>query len=197
MRSETDDWFVTQVLPLEQHLWRFIRRNCRDSNEDVSDLMQEVYVRLYESARTHKPEQVKPFMFSIARNLLIDRARRSQVVSIEAYADLEALDISVDTLSPERHLIGMEELRLLQKALEDLPERCREVVQLRKIDGLSQRDVASHMGITEDTVEKQMSKGIRALAENLLRKGVALTPARKVGAYRRKGSAWNEEGVSS
>ncbi|MFJ3044700.1 RNA polymerase sigma factor [Herbaspirillum chlorophenolicum] len=186
MRSDTDDWFVTQVLPLEESLWRFLRRNCHNGDEEVSDLMQEVYVRLYESARTRKPEQVKPFMFSIARNLLIDRARRSQVVSIEAYADLDALDMTVDTLSPERHLIGMEELRLLQNALDDLPVRCREVVQLRKIDGLSQRDVAAHMGITEDTVEKQMSKGIRALAENLLRRGVAVTLARKVGAYRKR-----------
>ena len=195
MRSETDDWFVTQVLPLEKQLWGFLRRSCRGGDEDVSDLLQEVYVRLYESARTHKPEQVKPFMFSIARNLLIDRARRSQVVSIETYADLEALDMSADMLSPERHAIGMEELRLLQNALDDLPERCREVVRLRKIDGLSQRDVASHMGITEDTVEKQMSKGIRALAENLLKKGVAITLARKVSVYGKR-SACNDEGVS-
>ncbi|HEY4319231.1 MAG TPA: RNA polymerase sigma factor [Herbaspirillum sp.] len=168
-----DDWFLMEVLPLEDALVRFLRRNSR-SDDDVADLRQEVYVRVYEAAKIRKPDLVKPFVFSAARNLLIDRARRSQIVSIEAYADLDTLNLPIDDLTPERYAIGNEELRLLQNAMNELPIRCREVVKLRKIDGLSQREVAAHMGITEDTVEKQISKGVRALTEALLQKGVAL-----------------------
>lgn len=170
---DLDDWFVTQVLPLEGPLMRFLRRNQK-AQDDVSDLCQEVYVRVFEAARKGRPELVKPFVFATARNLLIDRARRSQIVSIEAYADLEMMDVSADDLTPERHASGYQELRLLQEALDELPQRCREVVQLRKIDGLSQREVAAHMGITEDTVEKQISKGMRVLADAMLRRGVTL-----------------------
>jgi RNA polymerase sigma-70 factor (ECF subfamily) len=183
MLTDLDDWFVLEVLPLEAALVRYLRRNARDG-DDVADLRQEVYVRLYEAARQRRPDLVKPFVFAAARNLLIDRARRAQIVSIEAFADLDVLDLSQDDLTPERHASGSQELHLLQAALEELPARCREVVKLRKIDGLSQREVAAHMGITEDTVEKQIGKGMRVLADALLLKGVVTgmpTLRRKIG----------------
>ena len=156
-------WFVNEVLPLEGLLERFLRRNWRDVDE-ISDLRQEVYARVYDGCAHRRPESAQAFVLTTARNLLIDRARRAQIVSIETYADIDALVPTLDELSPERHLAARSELRLLQRALNLLPARCREVVELRKIEGLSQREVASRMGITEDTVERQVSKGVRALA---------------------------------
>jgi RNA polymerase sigma-70 factor (ECF subfamily) len=171
--TELDQWFVREVLPLEAALVRFLRRNS-SGEVDLLDLRQDTYVRIYESAATALPDRVRPFVFAIARNLLIDRARRAQIVSIEVVADLDAIEPLADELTPERHAAGRGELRLLQAALDDLPPRCRRVVELRKIEGMSQRDVAEHMGITEDTVERQVSKGIRALADALFAKGVNL-----------------------
>lgn len=79
------------------------------------------------------------------------------------------MSFTVDELRPERHLSCRSELRLLQVALDLLPRRCREVVELRKIEGLSQREVASRLGIAEDTVQKQVAKGIRSLAQARLK----------------------------
>ena len=93
-------------------------------------------------------------------------------MSIETFADMDTLAPTIDELSPERHLTARSELRLLQAALNLLPARCREVVELRKIEGLSQREVAARMGITEDTVERQVSKGVRALAVALQATGL-------------------------
>jgi RNA polymerase sigma factor (sigma-70 family) len=164
--SSLDAWFVGQVLPLEAPLERFIRRHCASSDE-VSDLRQEVYVRVYEAARRARPLLTKPFVFMTARNLLRDHARRARIVSIEAVADLEALNAVGDDAPADRVVSAREELRRLQAALDRLPPRCREVVALRKIHGLSQREVARQLGITEDTVERQVSKGVRALAAAL------------------------------
>jgi RNA polymerase sigma-70 factor (ECF subfamily) len=150
---------------------RFLRRNWRHP-DDITDLRQEVYVRIYEAAEHNRPALVQPFVFAVARNLLIDRARRGQIVAIDSIADMAELDVWVDELTPERHATGRSELRLLQAALETLPARCREVVTLRKIDGMSQRDVAGQMGITENTVERQVSNGMRALAAALLSRGM-------------------------
>jgi len=185
MPTDLDDWFVREVLPLEAALARFLRRH-RQPSDDAADLLQEVYVRIYESAARRRPELVQPFVFAAARNLLIDQARRAQIVSIEAYADLETLDVHSDDLTPERHASGMQELRLLQSALEQLPLRCGEVVRMRKIDGMSQREVAQHLGITEDTVEKQIAKGMRALADALLLKGVVVGMSKMVTKIRGK-----------
>jgi RNA polymerase sigma-70 factor (ECF subfamily) len=184
--SEVSAWFVTEVLPLEGVLERFLRRNWRDADE-VADLRQEVYARVFDACATFRPDSAQAFVLSTARNLLIDRARRAQVVSFETYADIDALPQPVDDLGPERHVAARSALRCLQAALGNLPERCRMVVQLRKIDGLSQRDVAIRMGITEDTVERQVSKGVRALADAMAAEGQDVgTGAARAGAAKRR-----------
>ncbi|MGN6830560.1 RNA polymerase sigma factor [Paucibacter sp. M5-1] len=183
--EELNAWFVDQVLPLEAMLERFLRRNWRDMDE-ISDLRQEVYARVYDGCARGRPDSAQAFVLTTARNLLIDRARRAQIVSIETYADMDALAPTLDELSPERHLAARSELKLLQIALNLLPARCREVIELRKIEGLSQREVASRMGITEDTVERQVSKGVRALALALQATGLG-SAARSVAAPLRKG----------
>src|SRR6185312_6767623 len=151
-KRDLDHWFVSKVLPLEPLLVRFLRRNWRDVSE-ISDLRQEVYARTYESAVGGIPAQVKPFIFKIARNLMIDHLRRRQVVSIDSIADLEALNVPTEEVDVERQVSAREELRMLQQALNNVPSRARDVIVLRKVEGLSQREVAERMGITEDTVE--------------------------------------------
>lgn len=162
-----DDWFVRDVLPLEAMLMRFLRRHWHDSAE-LQDLRQEVYTRVYESARKGLPAQTKRFVFTSARNLLVDRIRRSRIVSIEVMADMDAVCTAADELTPDRHVMARDELRRLQAGLERLPSRCREVVMLRKIEGFSQREVSTRMRIGEDAVERQTLLGMRALADFML-----------------------------
>jgi RNA polymerase sigma factor (sigma-70 family) len=180
-----DEWFVQEVVPLEAALVRFLRRNWRNA-ADLLDLRQDVYVRVYEAAREGLPTHTKAFVFASARNLLIDRVRRARVIPIEAVADLETLNVLGDTVTPDRHLSARDELRRFQDGLDRLPSRCREVIVLRKIDGLSQREVAHRMGIGEATVERQTRHGLRALSDFMLggagkiRRSTPTTRARKI-----------------
>jgi RNA polymerase sigma-70 factor (ECF subfamily) len=163
--TETQDlehWFVSDVVPLEPMLLRFLSRNWRNQ-DDVGDLLQEVYVRVYEAAARELPRAAKPFLFAIARNLMIDRLRQMNVVSIEAVADFEKLNVVDNMPSPEHQTSAREELRHLQKALDELPPRCRQIVILRKIDNLPQREVARRLGVTEEVVESQVAKAMRLL----------------------------------
>lgn len=161
-----NDWFVREVLPLEAVLMQFLRRSSRNKT-DVDDLLQEVYVRVCESAQKQIPHPVKPFVFTIARNLLVDRARREQIVSIEAVEDLDALNIAMDVPGPDQSVMAREELRRVQSALDRLAPRAREAVILRKVDGLSWREIAQRMGITEKTVNHHITDAMRALADIL------------------------------
>jgi len=165
-KSELDAWFTSEVLPLQPMLARFLRQNWRDVAE-VSDLLQETFVRIYTAASRERPMNVKPFMFSIAKNLLIDRLRRANTVPIQTMADFERLNVLDNTPDPEQQTSTREELRLLEQAIDTLPKRCRDVLVLRKIEGLSQREVAKILGITEHVVEHQMSAALNKLAEAL------------------------------
>ncbi|MES2902429.1 MAG: RNA polymerase sigma factor [Pseudomonadota bacterium] len=158
-----DTWFVQEIVPLEHLLVGYLRKNTRDP-DSVADLRQDIYVKVYEAAEKEIPLLAKPFLFAVARNLLIDRARQSQVASIVALG-LPDSDDYVDELSPERHALARESLGCFARALAALPPRCREVVELRKIAGLSQRAVAQQLGISEGSVEKQIAKGVRCLAD--------------------------------
>lgn len=180
-----DDWFMQEVLPLEPILTRFLQRNWRIEAE-ISDLRQEAYARVYEAARRERPQLVKPFLFQIARNLMIDRLRRQSVVSLESMADVDWLNVSDDRPSSEAYVSARQELRLLQAALDRLPPRCRQVVLMRKVEGFSQKEVAEEMGITVETVENQVAKGMRLLAQAIGgRRDAVTSQARRYNFFRK------------
>ena len=152
-------WFVREVLPLEAALMQFLRRSWPNKS-DIDDLAQEVYARVYESAREKIPQPVKPFVFTIARNLLIDRVRHEQVVPIEAVADLETLGVAVDAPGPDRNVMAQDELCRLQAGLEKLPPRCREVFLLAKVHELTYAEIAARLGISKNTVMVHISNAL-------------------------------------
>ena len=166
--DELSTWFVNEVLPLEALIESYLRRNWRDASE-IADLRQEVYVRVFERCQQSKPDSTTAFVMTTARNLLIDRARRAKIVSIEIFADVDALELLEGEISYDRQISARSEIRRLQLALDTLTPRSRQIVELRKIEGLSQREVAARLALTEDTVERQLSNGIRALNEAMSR----------------------------
>jgi RNA polymerase sigma-70 factor (ECF subfamily) len=157
-------WFVREVVPLEPELMQYLQHNWRNRS-DILDLRQEVYIRVFEAARTRLPEKTRGFVFTTARNLLIDRVLHEQIVPIEAVADLEALDIAKDAPDPERNAIAREELRRLQEVLDRLPPRIREAIVFRKIDNLSIPEIAQRMDVSENTVKTHLVTGVRVLTE--------------------------------
>ena len=166
MQCALDRWFVTDILVHEEALLRYLHRSW-PHRDDVHDLRQEIYARVYEAAGKALPTQPKAFLFASARHLLTDRARREKVVSIEPMGDFEPSHVLVDEVSPERWCGGRQALKRLADAFDRLPDRCREVVWLRRVEELSQRDVALRLGISEKTVEKHIAKGMRLLAGQL------------------------------
>ncbi len=165
--SELEAWFMREVLPLEADLMQFLRRSWQNKS-DLEDLCQEVYTRTYEAALRNIPRPARPFVFTIARNLIVDRVRREHVVPIEAVADLDQLGVVLDAPSPERTVLARDELRLLQAAIDRLPPRCREVVILGRIEGLTGRQIAIRLGIAETTVSDHLTAGLYALSDMLL-----------------------------
>lgn len=164
--SDIRAWFQRDVLPLERQLVHFIRHNWR-VEADVIDLMHDVYELAIGGARTGLPATTRPYLFAIARNHLINRAKRARIVSFELIADLEQVEDEVGAFDQERYLNARESLRRVQDALAKLTPRVRQIVQLRKIDGLNVKETARLLGIGSDAVRQQTSTGMRFLADEI------------------------------
>lgn len=162
--TPVDEWFAMQILPHEAALMRYLVRIWRNQAE-IPDIRQEIYARVFESAIKRLPESPKAFLFVTARNLLADRVRRERIVSIDYTQDVDPLNVLVDEVSPEHRLSARQELRRLSEAFDKLSDNCRAVVWLRRVEGLSQREAAERLGLTEGALEGHLSRGLRALAK--------------------------------
>ena len=174
-----DQWFATEILPHEGVLVRYLTRVWPNSAE-VLDLRQDIYVRVYESARSALPTSPKAFLFATARNLMTDRIRRSRVVFIDSTQDFESLNFLVDEISPERRLSARQELRNLARAFDSLSEKCRNVVWLRRVEGLSQRETAQRLELHEGAVESQLARGLRVLAQAVFGSADGVGPSHEI-----------------
>jgi RNA polymerase sigma factor (sigma-70 family) len=164
--TSLDSWFEQEILAHEAALVRYLRR-IWPYEDDIHDLRQDIYVRVYEAAGRARPASPKAFLFTTTRHLITDRLRRGRVISIEAMGDLDVLNVPEESASPDQRLQARQEVKLLARAFRLLPSRCREVVWMRRVDDMPQREVAERLGIGQKTVEKHLMKGVRFLADVL------------------------------
>jgi RNA polymerase sigma factor (sigma-70 family) len=163
-------WLARHVLPHEQALRVWLQR-LRYLPLDPDDLIQESYAILAALGSVDHIDNPKAYLFTTAKSLVLRDLRRAKIVSIVAVDDLEALGAVADDPSPERHASDRQELRRLAELVEALPRQRREIFKLRKIDGLSQKDIAMRLGVSEKTVEKHLAKAVHLLMDALGRGG--------------------------
>ena len=145
-------WIADHILPWEAEVRRWLRRYTRTLfADDIDDLIQEAYARLWSTDFTHI-RNGRSFLYTIVRNALRDQRRRACVVQIECVAEMDALDVD-ETPGPERWVSARQQYELLLRVLEQLAPQRRRVYQLRKFEDLSQREIAQRLGVTEKTVE--------------------------------------------
>jgi len=160
-------WFVREVLPLERALTAYVRRNWRVA-EDVSELRQDIYEQVLTGARRELPSNARAYVYTLARNHLINRAKRARIVSFEVVADLDSENFDLDMFETERALTARDELRHAKAGIDKLPPRCREVIRLRKLDGLSTQEAAAALGVSTETIRQQLKYGMKALIDHMV-----------------------------
>jgi len=133
-----------------------------DAN-DVEDIVQESYCRIACLTDVSHIRSGRAYLFTTARMLVLERIRRSRVVSIDTAMEIDKIDLVYDAPSPEQIVTGRHEFQRVKRLIDALPERCRKVFRMRKIDGLSQRQVAAALGISEHTVENDVAKGLKLI----------------------------------
>ena len=166
--ARNEERYLLQALEFEGALRACLYRYTHNKS-DVEELLQETYARLITAGASDDPEvrSVRAFSLTIARNVAFDHLRHQQSVPIELVADLETLNVRDEAGQLDEIVNSHQELALLVEAIQELPDRCRQVFTLRKVYGYSQREIAARLAISENTVEQHLSRAARRCAQAL------------------------------
>ena len=161
-----DVWFGERVFPFQTIHRRYAHKLMRDQHE-AEDLVQEAYARLFQLSTWAQIQNPHAFTMRVLHNLAVEKFRRADVLRIEQAAAMHAFDPIDDAPGPDAAAMARSQLDLVACALEALPDRCREAVHLRRIEGFTPSEVAEKMQISVSTVEKHLTKGLRLLFSGL------------------------------
>ncbi len=169
--SDSTRWFAEEVQPHAGELRAWLHGKF-PALSDPDDVVQEALTRVWGEKQVRPVASPKALLFTTARNLALDQLRRQQVVRMEPIAETAGQFVLEDGPSAADTTAHNQELELLTQAIQSLPDRCRQVLTLRKIYGLSQKAIGAQLGIAEHTVEVQVANGMRRCAEFLARHGL-------------------------
>jgi RNA polymerase sigma-70 factor (ECF subfamily) len=145
----------------EVALKRFLRRFIK-SREGADDLAQEAFLRAFAAESEHSIQSPKAFLFRVARNLALNELAKQSSAATEPLGDFEAQEVLEDSsqAAVDDAVDGRERIRMLARAIAALPPQCAKVFILRKMQGLSQKEIASRLNISVRTVENHVALGL-------------------------------------
>lgn len=170
-----------EILPHERDLRRWLRTRVVAA-DDVEDIVQECYCRLAQLSDVAHITEPRAYLFTMARNLAHRQRRRARVVRIEPIEG-EGREWASDLPLPDRIAAGRQELDRVRAALATLSERARRIFLLRRVDGLSQKEIAAQLGVTETIVENDASRSLRAILRMLTEPAEDAAPVQEEKAH--------------
>ena len=131
---------------------------------EIEDIVQETYVRICQIENKENISSPKSFMYKTARNLALDYQKQANIRLVDGIEDMETLDyVLADHYKDEMYENALTngEFAHFCEAVRQLPQQCRKVFVLKKVYGYSQREIATQLSISESTVEKHISAGMK------------------------------------
>lgn len=159
MGDERRKRLLEQILCHRPALQKYLRRFTAGA-EDVEDLVQEAYVRVCAMPAAQVVDSPRALLFSIARNLAVDRARQRLAHATDDVADFEPLNVSSGEAEPDEQVDLRRRFESFCEVVDSLPPLCRRVFVLRKVYQLSHAEIAQVLGLSHSTIEKHVAKGL-------------------------------------
>ena len=166
MADERRKRLLDQVFSYRVALLKYLRRFTA-GGEDVEDLVQEAYVRVCAMSPAQAVDSPRALLFSIARNLAVDRARQKVTHATDDVADFEPLNVSSEEAEPDERVDLRRRFESFCAAVDSLPPLCRRVFVLRKVYQLSHAEIAQELGLSHSTIEKHVAKGLLRCRDRL------------------------------
>lgn len=163
-------WFAAEVAPHETALRAYLCRLAGPA--DIDDLVQETFARVLRARERGPIGHARGLLFTVARNAARDLARRRAAADTFPLAEIDDSRVFDDAPGIAETVSRRQETDLLELAIASLPPRCREILLLRKFENLSHREIAQRLGISEHTVEAQLTKALHRCEEFFARHGL-------------------------
>jgi RNA polymerase sigma factor (sigma-70 family) len=167
--AETARWFTEHVQAHEAVLRGYLRGLVTPS--DVDDIVQETYVRMLRARSRGQIDSPRGLLFATARNVAKDLFRRRATARTISVAEVDVSHVLDGAPSVPDRVSRANEADLLRAAIKSLPDRCREILILRKFENLSHREIAQKLGIAEHTVEAQLTKALHRCEDFFAKRG--------------------------
>jgi RNA polymerase sigma factor (sigma-70 family) len=165
------------VAPLRRHLARIL-----GNPNEAQDVAHDAYLKVYPVMEKHEAEKPEALLYTTARRLAFNRLKRRRIAPFAPEPPSDDLNASPQP-GVVQQVMARQELQQLEAAIAQLPEGCRAVLLLRKIELLSHQEIADRLGIAVSTVEKQHARALRLLRTALTQRPVAPTSPRSEEAH--------------
>lgn len=162
--SDRSRWLAAEILPHERMLRVWLARS-RVAGLEIDDIVQETYATLAALQSVDHIRNPRNYLFQAARSIILRHVRRAQVVHFQSLPSVAEADFAHGDPSPEANAILRDQLRSADVLLETLPDRAREAFLMRRVHGLSQKEIAARMQLSENTVEKHIGKALRLIMQ--------------------------------
>jgi RNA polymerase sigma factor (sigma-70 family) len=146
------------LAPLRRYLTRLL-----GNTSEAQDVAHDAYLRVYPKGNDQTAaDQPEAVLYTTARRLAINRLKRRSISPLDPEG---AAHETAASAAPgvAQQVMARQELQMLEQAIAELPEGCRTVLLLRKVELLSHREIADRLGIAISTVEKQHARALRLL----------------------------------
>jgi RNA polymerase sigma factor (sigma-70 family) len=149
--------YRTTLAPLRRYLTRLL-----GNPGEAQDVAHDAYMRVYPSVTNHSARRPEALLYTAARRLAINRLKRRSISPLARDAFIPEMSASTEP-GVETQVMARQELEILEEAISQLPDGCRVVLLLCKIEQLSHREISERLGIAVSTVEKQHARALRLL----------------------------------
>ena len=161
-------WIAREIVPHEAAVRGWLMRRWRNL-VDIEDVIQEAYCRIANLASVDHIESPRSYFVQAINSIATDKMRRAGIINFTAMTQIEWSNVMDNDPPVDRVLEAAQELDRVKMLLSQLSDTHRRAIELRRIEGLSRKEAAERLGVTEDALKKHVERGmhqvIRAMAE--------------------------------
>ena len=142
--------------------------------EDVDDILQETYLQVHDQAERGDIRSLKDYFFRVARNAALKKKAEKYRTTISSIEDMAGFEPHSDQTETDISVHYSQKLEAFIEIANSLPPKCKQAFLLKKVAGLSQKQIARKMGIAESTVEKHLITAMHRTVSEMNKRGYSV-----------------------